>query len=45
MITVEYPKFSVCNVYTPNSGQNLERLDWRVNTWDKVGGGRREATS
>ena len=23
------------HVYTPNSGQQLKRLDYRVNTWDK----------
>jgi exodeoxyribonuclease-3 len=23
-------------VYTPNSGQVLARLDWRINTWDKA---------
>ena len=24
------------NTYVPNSGQNLNRLDYRINTWDKA---------
>lgn len=35
VITLDFPKFSMTNVYTPNSGQNLERLDMRTKTWDK----------
>ncbi len=36
VITAEYKDFAVVHVYTPNSGQNdLKRLPYRVNTWDK----------
>jgi exodeoxyribonuclease III len=34
VLTVEYKNFYVVNVYTPNSGQELKRLEYRVNTWD-----------
>jgi len=34
MITLEFKKYYLIHVYTPNSGQVLNRLDWRVNTWD-----------
>ena len=34
VITLEYEKFYLLHVYTPNSGQALKRLEYRVNTWD-----------
>ena len=34
VITVEFDSFFVINTYVPNSGQNLERLDYRLKTWD-----------
>ena len=34
VIILEYKKFYLVNVYTPNSGVGLNRLDWRINTWD-----------
>jgi exodeoxyribonuclease-3 len=33
-ITAEFPFFFLTNVYVPNSGQKLERLDYRTNHWD-----------
>lgn len=35
VITLEFPRFSLTNVYVPNSGQKLERLDYRTKQWDK----------
>lgn len=35
LILVDYPLFSLCNVYVPNSGQKLERLSYRTEEWDK----------
>ena len=34
-IILDFPLFSLFNVYVPNSGQDLKRLDYRVNDWDK----------
>lgn len=34
-IILEYPFATVTNVYVPNSGQVLERLDYRTKEWDK----------
>ncbi|MBN1157902.1 MAG: exodeoxyribonuclease III [Bacteroidales bacterium] len=34
MITVEYEKFFLVNLYVPNSGQDLKRLDYRKE-WDE----------
>ena len=34
VITLEFEKFFLLHVYTPNSGQALKRLDYRVETWD-----------
>ncbi len=34
MITLEFKKFYLVHVYTPNSGLALARLDYRINTWD-----------
>lgn len=36
LIVLEFNKFILVNVYTPNSGANLKRLDLRTRTWDKV---------
>ncbi|MEQ8302141.1 MAG: exodeoxyribonuclease III [Cyclobacteriaceae bacterium] len=35
VITAEYSQFFLTTVYTPNSGQDLKRLDYRE-TWDKA---------
>ncbi len=35
VIVLDFPLFSLCNVYTPNSGQDLKRLSYRVDEWDK----------
>lgn len=35
VVTLEYEKFYLVNVYTPNSKDGLLRLDYRVNQWDK----------
>ena len=34
VILMEYKNFNLINVYVPNSGQELKRLDYRK-TWDK----------
>ena len=34
VITLEFNNYYLLHVYTPNSGQALARLDWRINTWD-----------
>ena len=33
-ITIEFESFYFIGCYVPNSGQKLERLDYRVNEWD-----------
>ncbi len=35
VITIEYEKYFVVNVYTPNSKPDLSRVDYRKDTWDK----------
>ena len=35
VITLEFKKFFLVNVYTPNSKRDLSRLDYRYNEWDK----------
>jgi exodeoxyribonuclease III len=35
VITVDLPFASIANVYVPNSGQTLQRLDYRTKEWDK----------
>ncbi len=35
IITLEYPKFYLMTVYTPNSGGELKRLDYRQQ-WDRI---------
>ena len=34
VITLEFEKFYLLHVYTPNSGEGLKRLDYRVKKWD-----------
>lgn len=34
IITIEFEKFYLIGTYTPNAGENLKRLDYRVNEWD-----------
>ena len=34
VITLEFKEFYLIHVYTPNSGQVLQRLDYRVKKWD-----------
>lgn len=35
VVVVEFPWATIANVYVPNSGQKLERLDYRTKEWDK----------
>ena len=35
VITLEFKHAAVVIVYVPNSGMQLERLQYRINTWDK----------
>lgn len=35
VITCEFDKYFIVHVYTPNSGEVLKRLDYRVNIWDE----------
>jgi len=35
IITLDFPLFSISNLYVPNSGQKLERLTYRTDEWDK----------
>ena len=35
VITIEYEKFFLISCYTPNSGEGLKRIDYRINNWDK----------
>ena len=35
VLTIEFEKFFIISCYTPNSGDNLKRLDYRINEWDK----------
>lgn len=34
VITLEFKEFYLVHSYTPNSGESLQRLDYRVNKWD-----------
>eukprot|EP00536_Pseudo-nitzschia_multiseries_P002260 jgi/Psemu1/294764/fgenesh1_pm.30_\ len=36
VVCLEFPWATIANVYVPNSGQKLERLDYRTNEWDKL---------
>ncbi|VEU42594.1 unnamed protein product [Pseudo-nitzschia multistriata] len=35
VVLLDFPWATIANVYVPNSGQKLERLDYRTNQWDK----------
>ncbi len=35
VLTLEYPNFFLVNVYTPNAQNELRRLDYRSQQWDK----------
>ena len=35
VLTMEFEKFYIISCYTPNSGDTLKRLDYRVEEWDK----------
>jgi len=35
VLTLEFKKFYLVNVYSPNSSTGLKRIDYRVNEWDK----------
>jgi exodeoxyribonuclease III len=35
VITIEFSKFYLINVYTPNSGEQLKRLNFRTEIWDR----------
>ena len=34
-ITLDFPHFTMTNLYVPNSGQKLDRLQYRTEEWDK----------
>ena len=34
LITIEFKEFYLIAVYTPNSGDKLKRLNWRIDEWD-----------
>ena len=36
VITLEFKKYYLIHVYTPNSGQALERLEFRTKVWDRL---------
>lgn len=36
VIVIEYKKYYILHVYTPNSGQALNRLEWRTKVWDRA---------
>jgi exodeoxyribonuclease-3 len=36
VIVLEYKKYYILHVYTPNSGQTLNRLEWRTTIWDRA---------
>lgn len=35
VITLEFKKYFLVHVYTPNSGVELKRLEWRTTVWDR----------
>ena len=35
VITLEFDNFFLVHVYTPNSGIDLKRLEWRTSIWDR----------
>ena len=36
IITIDFGDFSLVNVYTPNSGEGLKRLEFRTEKWDRA---------
>ena len=36
VITLEFKKYFLVHVYTPNSGESLQRLDYRTKEWDEL---------
>jgi exodeoxyribonuclease III len=34
LVTIEVDEFYLVTCYVPNSGENLKRLDYRLNIWD-----------
>ena len=36
VIILEFEHFFLLHVYTPNSGEELKRLEYRTKTWDKI---------
>lgn len=34
VVSIDFPRFSISNVYTPNSGAKLDRLSYRTDNWD-----------
>ena len=34
VLTLELENYYLVNIYTPNSGENLKRLKWRIDLWD-----------
>jgi exodeoxyribonuclease-3 len=36
IIVIEFNKYYILHVYTPNSGQALNRLNWRTTVWDRA---------
>ena len=34
-MTAEYEKFYLVAVYVPNSGDQLKRIEYRINEWDR----------
>ena len=36
VITVEYETYFLVNCYVPNAGMKLERLDWKVDDWNRA---------
>lgn len=35
VLTMEFKEFTLVSCYTPNAGEGLKRLDYRVEEWDK----------
>ena len=38
VISIELPQLYIVNAYVPNSGQTLQRLNYRLTKWDKAFG-------
>lgn len=35
ILTLEFNKFYLVTVYSPNASTGLKRIDYRINEWDK----------